>query len=209
MGIIKLTNQSQMAEEQSKSQHTPKYKGFLKGHGGWVTTLAVGEEQFGEEKVEFLLSGSRDKTLIKWELDMKKDEEEDRNGADQRRCSLATLTSSLKLNLPETLASASLPLGMALLDYGTLPLEELSASSLDTRRMFSQLHFLLMIDRSSLEVSTRKSRSGTPVLNLSIPSTRASTRMPFHALDSTMPRSQPSVSLPPGTRPSRFGITST
>merc|ERR1712084_215930 len=78
MGIIKLTNQSQMAEEQSKSQHTLKYKGFLKGHGGWVTTLAVGEEQIGDEKVEFLLSGSRDKSLIKWELDMKKDEEEDR-----------------------------------------------------------------------------------------------------------------------------------
>merc|ERR1712226_347732 len=80
MGIIKrdLPSQSTMSEEKSGSQHTLKYKGFLKGHGGWVTTLAVGEEQFGEEKVEFLLSGSRDKTLIKWELDMKKDEEEDR-----------------------------------------------------------------------------------------------------------------------------------
>jgi guanine nucleotide-binding protein subunit beta-2-like 1 protein len=58
--------------------HTLKYKGFLKGHGGWVTTLAVGEEQVGDERVEFLLSGSRDKTLIKWELDSKKDEDEDR-----------------------------------------------------------------------------------------------------------------------------------
>ena len=48
------------------------------GHGGWVTTLAVGEEVNGDEKTEFLMSGSRDKSLIKWELDMKKDEEEDR-----------------------------------------------------------------------------------------------------------------------------------
>jgi guanine nucleotide-binding protein subunit beta-2-like 1 protein len=67
-----------MTEEKSGSQHTLKYKGFLKGHGGWVTSLAVGEESVGDEKVEFLVSGSRDKTLIKWELDMKKDEEEDR-----------------------------------------------------------------------------------------------------------------------------------
>ena len=67
-----------MSEEKSGSQHTLKYKGFLKGHGGWVTTLAVGEEKVGDETTEFLISGSRDKTLIKWELDMKKDEEEDR-----------------------------------------------------------------------------------------------------------------------------------
>merc|ERR1712226_1785584 len=80
MGIIKrdLPSQSTMSEEKSGSQHTLKYKGFLKGHGGWVTTLAVGEEKVGDETTEFLISGSRDKTLIKWELDMKKDEEEDR-----------------------------------------------------------------------------------------------------------------------------------
>lgn len=67
-----------MEDQQQKVKHTLKYKGYLKGHGGWVTTLAVGEEQVGEDKVEFLLSGSRDKTLIKWSLDSKKDEEEDR-----------------------------------------------------------------------------------------------------------------------------------
>jgi hypothetical protein len=48
------------------------------GHGGWVTTLVVGEEEVKGERVEFLLSGSRDKTMIKWALDDKKDEEEDR-----------------------------------------------------------------------------------------------------------------------------------
>ena len=67
-----------MEDQQTKAHHTLKYKGYLKGHGGWVTTLAVGEEQVGDDRVEFLLSGSRDKTLIKWELDSKKDEEEDR-----------------------------------------------------------------------------------------------------------------------------------
>ena len=55
------------------------------GHGGWVTTLAVGEEQVGDEKVEFLLSGSRDKTLIKWELDTKKDDEPDKEWGKPKR----------------------------------------------------------------------------------------------------------------------------
>ena len=55
------------------------------GHGGWVTTLAVGEEQVGDEKVEFLLSGSRDKTLIKWELDTKKDDEPDKEWGKPRK----------------------------------------------------------------------------------------------------------------------------
>jgi len=58
--------------------HILKYKGYLKAHGGWVTSLAVGEELVGQNKVEFLISGSRDRTLIKWELDEKKDDDEDK-----------------------------------------------------------------------------------------------------------------------------------
>jgi len=65
-------------EDQNKIQHSLKYIGYLKGHGGWVTSLAVGEEEVNGERVEFLLSGSRDKTLIRWELDDKKDDDEDR-----------------------------------------------------------------------------------------------------------------------------------
>ena len=64
--------------EDKKTTHELKYKGFLKAHGGWVTSLAVGEELVGKDKVEFLLSGSRDRTLIKWQLDDKKDDDEDR-----------------------------------------------------------------------------------------------------------------------------------
>jgi len=74
-----------MEEQQQKPNHTLKYKGYLKGHGGWVTTLAVGEEQVGDEKVEFLLSGSRDKTLIKWELDPRKDDDEDKEWGRPKR----------------------------------------------------------------------------------------------------------------------------
>jgi guanine nucleotide-binding protein subunit beta-2-like 1 protein len=62
-----------------ETTQTLKYKGFLKGHGGWVTSIAVGEEKRADDKtVEFLLTGSRDRNLIKWELDEKKDDDEDR-----------------------------------------------------------------------------------------------------------------------------------
>jgi WD40 repeat protein len=59
---------------QAETPHTLKYKGFMKAHGGWITSLAVGEEN-GKE---FLVSGSRDRTLIKWEIDNTKSDEEDR-----------------------------------------------------------------------------------------------------------------------------------
>jgi hypothetical protein len=61
----------------SEVPHTLNYKGYLKAHGGWVTSLAVGEEIVNKEKKEFLMSGSRDRTLIKWDLDGEKNGEED------------------------------------------------------------------------------------------------------------------------------------
>jgi len=69
----------------SEVPHTLNYKGFLKAHGGWVTSLAVGEEVVGKDKKEFLMSGSRDRTLIKWDLDDKKDDEEDREWGRPRK----------------------------------------------------------------------------------------------------------------------------
>ena len=69
----------------SEVPHTLNYKGFLKAHGGWVTSLAVGEEMVGKDKKEFLMSGSRDRTLIKWELDDKKDDDEDREWGRPRK----------------------------------------------------------------------------------------------------------------------------
>ena len=74
-----------MVEEQAQSQHKLVYRGFLRGHGGWVTSLAVGEEMVGDDKKEFLLSGSRDRTLIKWELEPKREEDEDKEWGRPRR----------------------------------------------------------------------------------------------------------------------------
>jgi len=70
----------------SEVPHTLKYKGFLKAHGGWITSLAVGEEDDGKgAKKEFLISGSRDRTLIKWDLDDKKEDDEDREWGKPRK----------------------------------------------------------------------------------------------------------------------------
>jgi len=44
-------------------------RGNLKGHNGWVTCMKVGEEQVGpDEYREFLISGSRDHSLIIWDI---------------------------------------------------------------------------------------------------------------------------------------------
>jgi len=65
--------------------HQLKYKGFMKAHGGWITSLAVGEDMQNGQKTEFLLSGSRDKTLIKWDLDNRNDDDEDKEWGRPRK----------------------------------------------------------------------------------------------------------------------------
>lgn len=63
-----------MSDEQQT--HKLDYRGYLKGHNGWVTCMKVGEEEVGGAKdqyKEFLISGSRDKTLMIWDLNEKSD----------------------------------------------------------------------------------------------------------------------------------------
>ena len=56
------------------------------GHNGWVTTLKVGVEktESGEER-EFLISGSRDKTIIAWEVTPKDFTDDDQEWGKARR----------------------------------------------------------------------------------------------------------------------------
>jgi guanine nucleotide-binding protein subunit beta-2-like 1 protein len=44
-----------------------EYVGSLFGHNGWVTALTVGQDSNGKP---LLVSGSRDKTLIVWNLNL-------------------------------------------------------------------------------------------------------------------------------------------
>ena len=60
-----------MAEESSKN-YEMIYKGHLKGHNGWVTTMQL--DKAGSK--EFLITGSRDKSLLIWDL---KEEADDNN----------------------------------------------------------------------------------------------------------------------------------
>jgi len=91
----------------SEVPHTLNYKGYLKAHGGWVTSLAVGEEIVNKEKKEFLISGSRDRTLIKWDLHGEKNGEEDLEWGRPRKMYTGKLQ---RRALPNRFSSRSLPL---------------------------------------------------------------------------------------------------
>lgn len=61
--------------DKDKKQYEVVYKGHLKGHNGWVTTMQLG----GQEGVDkFLISGSRDKTVLIWRLKPESSEDEER-----------------------------------------------------------------------------------------------------------------------------------
>jgi len=56
-------------ENSAQQSYKLSYRGYLKGHNGHVTCMKVGEEEISKDTYrEFLISGSRDKTLIVWDL---------------------------------------------------------------------------------------------------------------------------------------------
>ncbi len=60
--------------EADKKQYEMIYKGYLKGHNGWVTSLQLGSR---EGLGNFLVSGSRDKSLLMWKLKPESSDEEE------------------------------------------------------------------------------------------------------------------------------------
>ena len=76
-----------MAEEQQQVNKLV-YRGCLKGHNGWVTCMKIGEEEVGKDSgsyKEFLLSGSRDNTLIIWDLRQVSDADDDQEYGTPRK----------------------------------------------------------------------------------------------------------------------------
>merc|ERR1719149_353489 len=62
------------------------YRGYLKGHNGWVTCMKVGEEEVEKDTYkEFLISGSRDHTLIIWDLTEAAETDEEKEWGMPRR----------------------------------------------------------------------------------------------------------------------------
>ena len=54
-----------MSKEEDKNKFSLQQIGVLEGHGGAVTSLVCGEDENG---APLLISGSRDKSIIKWQL---------------------------------------------------------------------------------------------------------------------------------------------
>lgn len=48
------------------------------GHNGWVTSMKVGEVTEGDQTKEFLISGSRDKSLMIWDIQEKSQADSDK-----------------------------------------------------------------------------------------------------------------------------------
>jgi len=62
------------------------YRGCLKGHNGWVTCMKIGEEEIGKDTYkEFLLSGSRDRSLIIWDLNPASEADDDKEWGQPRK----------------------------------------------------------------------------------------------------------------------------
>ena len=60
--------------EEDKKNYEMVYKGFLKGHDGWVTSMQLGAR---EGASNFLISSSRDKSLLIWSLKPEGTEDEE------------------------------------------------------------------------------------------------------------------------------------
>lgn len=73
-------------DDSEKQNHKLVYRGCLRGHNGWVTCMKMGEEEVGKDTYkEFLLSGSRDRTLIIWDLNNVSDADEDADWGQPRK----------------------------------------------------------------------------------------------------------------------------
>ena len=91
-----------MSKEEDKDKFSLEPIGVLEGHGGAVTSLVCGEDEKG---APLLISGSRDKSIIKWQLHLdepkevviKVDKEEGEDGHNHFVSSLALNSDSTKL----------------------------------------------------------------------------------------------------------------
>lgn len=118
----------------NQQQDKLEYRGYLKGkttrvltgegHAGWVTSMQVGEETLADGTTrEFLISGSRDKSIMIWDIIERKETDEDETWGTARKVlkgkSLAltvqaTPTLSVTSACLRTAATLSPPPGTAL-----------------------------------------------------------------------------------------------
>merc|ERR1712144_98915 len=163
-------------------------KGTLEGHSGWVTSLAT-----SLENPNLLLSGSRDKTLIQWNLTR----DESSYGYPKR-----SLHGHSHIVSDVVISSDG---AYALSASGGFPPVPPPADLSDTPTMFSLSPSQPTTDKSFLDPATAQSSSGTPSVTASSLSLRRDTPIGFLALDSALtPRTQ-SLSAVDGTSLLRSG----
>jgi guanine nucleotide-binding protein subunit beta-2-like 1 protein len=75
INYLLIIGQDYRMAEAEKKQFEMVYKGFLKGHNGSVTSMQLGVR---EGKDNFLISSSRDKSLLIWKLKPESTEDEER-----------------------------------------------------------------------------------------------------------------------------------
>ena len=70
MSKPKKHTQKEAKMAQASTDIEPKFQemGYLKGHNDWVTSIVVGHPQKEGEDSPILVSGSRDKSLIVWNV---------------------------------------------------------------------------------------------------------------------------------------------
>jgi guanine nucleotide-binding protein subunit beta-2-like 1 protein len=62
---------------ENTEQNNVEYRGYLEKHNGWVTAIQYGEQIVDGQAKPFLISGGRDSNIIVWNLQPKKDGDED------------------------------------------------------------------------------------------------------------------------------------
>jgi len=75
----------------------------LIGHGGWVTSMQVGEEVVGDETREFLISGSRDKSIMIWDIVERSDNDLDKEWGVPRKVLKGKISNFLRFLRPLSL----------------------------------------------------------------------------------------------------------
>jgi len=152
-------------------------RGTLKGHNGWVTQIATTPQDPNQ-----ILSSSRDKTLILW--DLTRDDEMNYGTPKRSLTGHNHFVSDVVMSSDGQFAlSGSWDKTLRLWDLTT---GVTTRQFVGPQRMYSVLHSLLITDKSFLDHVTTRSSCGIPLVSANTPSTTSVIPNGFHVFDSLL-----------------------